>query len=248
MLQSGLATAEQPGVLIDLAEICKCFDNIEVIRDISLSVHQGELVSVLGPSGCGKSTLMNIITGLINADRGQVWCGGEIGYMQQKDLLLPWKTIIDNVILSRELRGENRKTLRKEAMSYFETFGLEGYEYKYPYELSGGMKQRASFFRTFFSSREIMLLDEPFGALDSITRGKMQRWLLEMKNRMNITILFITHDIDEAVLLSDRVYMLSEKPSIVKKEFELDFYCHDKEQRLLSPAFIDVKKEIIAYL
>lgn len=247
-MESNLALGLEQPVLIELSEIKKSYGGTSILQDISLTVNKGEFISILGPSGCGKSTLLNIITGLTEVDSGKVFIDGKIGYMQQKDLLLPWKTVIDNIILPMVLRGSNKKKVRQDAKAYFESFGLKGYENKYPYELSGGMKQRASFLRTFLSSDEIMLLDEPFGALDSITRSKLQQWLLEMKNRLNITILFITHDIEEAVLLSDRIYVLSDKPSKVKKEIELNFYNENKTKRLLSKEFLDIKKEVISLL
>lgn len=247
-MQTNLAYAPLEEPLIELSGVKKSYGNAEILKNITMSVNQGELISILGPSGCGKSTLLNIITGLTDADEGSVHINGRIGYMQQKDLLLPWKSVVDNITLPQILRGSDKKRIRKEAGNNFELFGLQGYENKYPYELSGGMKQRASFLRTFLSTDEIMLLDEPFGALDSITRSKLQQWLLEMKERLNITILFITHDIEEAVLLSDRIYVLSDKPSVVKKEIQLGFFRENKVRRLISKEFIDVKKEIISYL
>lgn len=234
--------------LICLENISKSFDNVSILKDISIDIKKGEFVSILGPSGCGKSTLFNIITGLSTADTGSLSVRGEIGYMQQKDLLLPWKTIMDNVVLPLDIKGENKKISRNKADSYLEMMGLKGYEGKYPYQLSGGMKQRASFLRTFLSSEEIMLLDEPFGALDSITKGKMQKWLLEMKNTLNNTILFITHDIEEAIFLSDRIYVMAAKPGVIKEEIVLDFYKDDKEKRLVSEELLKVKKDILKIL
>jgi ABC-type nitrate/sulfonate/bicarbonate transport system ATPase subunit len=165
--------------------------------------------------------------------------------MQQKDLLLPWKKVIENVILPLDIKGDNKQASRERAIKYIKLMGLEGYDDKYPYQLSGGMKQRASFLRTFLASEEIMLLDEPFGALDSITKGKMQKWLLEMKAKLNNTILFITHDIEEAVFLSDRIYVMSSKPGVIKEEIEVNFCKEDKLSRLLSQELLKLKEDII---
>jgi ABC-type nitrate/sulfonate/bicarbonate transport system ATPase subunit len=168
--------------------------------------------------------------------------------MQQKDLLLPWKTILKNVVLPLDIRGEDKKASIEKAMKYIDVMGLKGYENKFPYELSGGMKQRASFLRTFLSSEEIMLLDEPFGALDSITKGKMQKWLLEMKNTLGNTVLFITHDIEEAVFLSDRIYVLSSRPGVIKEEIAIDFCKGNKVNRLLSQELLNIKNHILEIL
>ncbi|KOF57574.1 ABC transporter ATP-binding protein [Clostridium sp. DMHC 10] len=235
----------QNNKVISLKNITKSFDDNIILKDISIDVNRGEFVSILGPSGCGKSTLFNIITGLTNMDSGNISVFGDIGYMQQKDLLLPWKTIMENVVLPLDIKGLNKKSSRSKAAKYIELMGLSGYENKYPYELSGGMKQRASFLRTFLSSEEIMLLDEPFGALDSITRENLQKWILDMKKAVERTILFITHDIEEAVFLSDSIYVLGSKPGVVKKRIDLDFYKKDKEKRLFSSELLDYKKEII---
>lgn len=230
---------------ISLNGIHKSFDNVRVLNGVSLVVGEGEHVSVLGPSGCGKSTLMNILTGIMPADSGDIFIKGQIGYMQQKDLLLPWKTVMENVALPRILRGKKKEAACREALPYFKTFQLEGYEDKYPYEMSGGMRQRASFLRTFLVSGDIMLLDEPFGAVDYITRGLLQNWLLAVSKELNLTILFITHDIEEAILLSDRVYVLDDKPSTVREEITMDFYTDDKTKRPVAKEFVDYKKRIL---
>lgn len=214
---------KQDNSIIKVKNVSRSFEKNLILKDISINLKKGEFVSILGPSGCGKSTLFNIITGIIKEDSGEVSVKGDLGYMQQKDLLLPWKTVMENVVLPLDIRGSNKRESRERAVKYIEIVGLKGYEKKYPYELSGGMRQRASFLRTFLSSEEIMLLDEPFGALDSITRGKMQRWILDMKQELKRSILFVTHDIEEAILLSDRIYVLSSKPGMIKKEINVDF-------------------------
>lgn len=203
---------------IRIENISKSFDGDKIIDNISIDVREGELVSILGPSGCGKSTIFNMIAGLLKQDSGTVNVNGKLSYMYQKDLLLPYKTIIDNVSLPLVLRKEKKSEAREEVRQYFKVFGLEGYEDKYPKELSGGMRQRANFMRTYVNSNDIMLLDEPFGALDSITKSSMQKWLLDIRKKVKSTILLITHDIEEAILLSDRIYVISNKPSSVSME------------------------------
>lgn len=226
--------------LINVIDINKSFDNNHILKDISINVNKGEFVSIVGSSGCGKSTLFNIIAGLIQQDSGSISVTGDIGYMQQKDLLLPWKNVIDNVVLPLNIRGFDKKESREKANDYIKVIGLEGYEQKYPYQLSGGMKQRVSFLRTFLCSEELMLLDEPFGALDVITKGKMQKWLLEMKDILNRTILFITHDIEEAILLSNRIYIMSANPGSIKEEISL--------HELSSEDLVNLKGHIIKIL
>ena len=230
---------------IVLREICKRFGDTKVLDRISLTVKSGELVTVLGPSGCGKSTLMNLLTGVHAADSGTVQVQGKIGYMQQKDLLLPWKTCMDNVILPDLLRGTAREDAVRRAQPYFTSFGLEGFEDRYPRQMSGGMRQRASLLRTFLSSGEILLLDEPFGAVDSITRGRLQQWLIEVSAELGLTILMITHDIEEAILLSDRIYVLSDKPAAIRDEIRVDFSGDHKKDRLFEPDFLELKKRIL---
>lgn len=230
---------------INLENVKKIYDKIVVLDGINIKVYEGEFVSILGPSGCGKSTIFNIIANLINYDNGKVDINGKLSYMYQKDLLLPYKTIIDNVILPMILNKEKKNIAYEKVKEYFNIFGLEGYENKYPSELSGGMKQRANFLRTYVASNDIMLLDEPFGALDSITKSSMQKWLLEVKSKVNSTILLITHDIDEAIMMSDRIYVIAKKPSSVKKEFILNRNYYNEEN---IENIFKLKKEILELL
>lgn len=232
-------------VKINLENVKKIYDKIVVLDGINIKVYEGEFVSILGPSGCGKSTIFNIIANLINYDNGKVDINGKLSYMYQKDLLLPYKTIIDNVTLPMILNKEKKNIAYEKVKEYFNIFGLKGYENKYPSELSGGMKQRANFLRTYVASSDIMLLDEPFGALDSITKSSMQKWLLEVKSKVNSTILLITHDIDEAIMMSDRIYVIAKKPSSVKKEFILnrDYYNEENIENIFK-----LKKDILELL
>lgn len=191
-----------------------------VFREFTLSVEQGEFVTVLGPSGVGKSTLFRLIAGLEHPDKGRILLSGQatenrlgkIGYMPQQDLLLPWRTIMENGLLPLEIQGVSRKEAKKQVQAYIGKFGLNGTEHQYPHELSGGMRQRVSFLRAYLGGNDVILLDEPFSALDSFTRFAMQEWLLEQWCDVKKTIIFITHDIEEAVFLSDRILLLNEQP------------------------------------
>jgi ABC-type nitrate/sulfonate/bicarbonate transport system ATPase subunit len=197
---------------------------LKALHDVNLRAEAGEFVSLIGPSGCGKSTLFNIVCGLLEPDEGQVLMDGQplpqrrgaVGYMHQKDLLLPWRRVLDNVILGPELRGQNLDASRREARELLPLFGLEGFANAFPAVLSGGMKQRAALLRTLLTHRDVLLLDEPFGALDALTRMELQKWLLGVWARFRKTILFITHDVDEAIFLSDRVYVMTPRPGHVK--------------------------------
>lgn len=239
-----------------VSNIKKNFGSMEIIDDVSFYANQNEFISLLGPSGSGKSTIFNIISGLLHKDGGEIIIDGEefvgrtkkVSYMHQKDLLLPWKNIIDNTSLSLIIKGESKKQARSEVISHFKTFGLEGFEYKYPFQLSGGMKQRAALLRTYMSSSDIMLLDEPFGALDAITRAKMQNWLLDITKELKATIIFITHDIEEAIFLSDRIYLLSDKPATIKSEIIVDLPKIRNKSIITSDKFNEIKRRILQIL
>lgn len=204
------------------------FEEKKVLDNLNLEIDENEFVAILGPSGCGKSTLLNIIAGILKPDSGEVFVDGKIvdgisshfAYMPQEDLLLPWKTILDNVTLYGKIHHQTKEAKEK-ALSEMQLFGLQGYEYAYPHELSGGMRQRAAFLRTALCNSEMMLLDEPFGALDIITRNEMQDWLLKLRSKLNQSILLVTHDIDEALYLADRIIILSGTPAIVSKTISL---------------------------
>ena len=206
---------------VSLKGVSYSLDSLEILRNIDLSVNSREIVSIIGPSGCGKSSVLNLISGLQRPDSGQIKIEGKsdqsdrlnmISYMQQKDLLLPWRTVLDNVILGLEIQGIPKKESRKIAMGQMEKFGLLGFENKYPFTLSGGMKQRAAFLRTILMDRPILLLDEPFSALDALNRMQMQEWVIKLFDGLDKTVIFVTHDIDEAIFLSDRIYVMSSSP------------------------------------
>ena len=224
-----------------------------VLDDIQLTVGEGEFVSIIGPSGCGKSTLLNIVAGLDSPDSGTVTFEGNpgvsalgrVGYMQQKDLLLPWRTVLDNAILGLELGGMPRRQARRRALELTEIFGLKGYESQYPYALSGGMKQRAAFLRTMLMDQDVVLLDEPFGALDALTRVQMQEWLLQLWDSLRKTIILITHDMDEAILLSDRVYVLSPRPGRITMVLEVDLPRPRSYEQVTETSFARLKSRLL---
>jgi len=189
--------------------------HVPVLDAISLEVPEGSFVSILGPSGCGKSTLFSIFTGRLKPRSGRFELSSPPSYMPQKDLLLPWRTALGNAVLAAELSEGDMDAAKEEALRLMPIFGLQGFENYYPSDLSGGMKQRVALLRTVMQKRRFLLLDEPFGALDALTRKSMQQWLLEVKAELGLTMLMTTHDIDEASFLSDVVYVLSARPAHV---------------------------------
>ncbi len=242
--------------VLEVKGVSKSFDGEEIIRDISLELKEGEIVSLLGVSGGGKTTLFNIIAGLSTPDEGNIYLEGQeitgkpgnISYMLQKDLLLPYRTLVDNVALPLTIRGMKKSEAREKAAGYFEEFGLEGAEKKYPAEISGGMKQRAALLRTYLFSEKVALLDEPFSALDMLTKASVHEWYLEVMEKIKLSTLFITHDIDEAILLSDRIYLLTGKPGSITKEIVIKEPKPRKKDFNLSENFLQCKREIISHL
>ncbi|MGJ7909901.1 ABC transporter ATP-binding protein [Neobacillus sp. LXY-1] len=217
-----------------------------IFRDVSLEVKEGEFVSIIGKSGSGKSTLFKLIAGLIKPDSGEIVLTdnktkllGEVGYMPQQDLLLPWKTVLENVSLPLEVKKE--KLNLEEIRLWLARFGLDRYEHAYPHELSGGMKQRAAFLRTLLTGKDLLLLDEPFGALDSFTKRKMQSWLLGLWDDLQKTILLVTHDLEEALLLSDRILILS---TTGIKDWKVNLSRPRCDQVIYQPEFMTMRKEL----
>lgn len=217
---------------LDLTDIQFTFEGTPVLDSVSLHVEPGEFVSILGPSGCGKSTLFRLLTGALRPDSGSIAVGGEplnpdsraFAFMPQRDALLPWCSILDNLTLGLEVQGMKREDARAKVLPLIPAFGLDGFDQHYPAQLSGGMRQRAALLRTVVQDRPIQLLDEPFGALDALTRSGMQRWLEERREQARQqgsawTTLLVTHDVREAVALSDRIYVLSRRPARVIEHF-----------------------------
>ncbi len=220
-------TDAQP--VLEVQGICVAYGDRPILEDVSLTVRRGELVSLLGLSGSGKTTLFHVVSGLLRPDEGSVWLEGreitgrtgEIAYMLQKDLLLRHLKIVDNVALPLVLRGLPRAAAREAAARHFADFGLTGTEKLYPAELSGGMAQRAALLRTWLLSTAAMLLDEPFSALDALTKRQLHGWFQKKRAELGLTTLLITHDIDEALHLSDRILILGGSPASIRAEHDI---------------------------
>ena len=241
---------------LEVRGVSKSFDGKTILEDISITLREGELVCLLGVSGGGKTTLFNVISGLVTPDAGSVYLNGaditgkpgRISYMLQKDLLLPYRTIQDNVALPLVLRGMKKSVARQKAAALFEQFGLEGTQSLYPAQLSGGMRQRAALLRTYLFSQDVALLDEPFSALDTLTKGAIHRWYLDVMERIKLSTLFITHDIDEAILLSDRIYLLTGQPGRIADEIVITQPKPRRADFNLSVEFLEYKKRILSLL
>tara|TARA_R110002072_G_scaffold273666_1_gene434544 strand:+ start:1236 stop:1991 length:756 start_codon:yes stop_codon:yes gene_type:complete len=212
--------------VLDMQNVGVTLGDTAVLDDISMRVSEGEFVSILGPSGAGKSTIFRLLTGALEHDRGTITCNGRpldqsaqgFAFMPQRDALMPWRRILDNLTLGLEVQGMARKNARARVMPLLADFGLIGFEQHYPAQLSGGMRQRAALLRTIVQARPVQLLDEPFGALDALTRTQMQKWFENRWQAARWTTLLVTHDVREAVALSDRIYILSRRPARVIAE------------------------------
>lgn len=234
---------------LEIKNISKSFGDNLVLKDLTLTVNDGEFVSIVGPSGSGKSTLFHLIGGITSPDTGTIYLDGEkinglsgyISYTPQSPSLFPWRTILKNVLL-----GEKKRSIEmeKKALELIERAGLKGYENAYPHELSGGMKQRVSFIRSLLSPQNLICLDEPFSALDEFTRLDMQKWLLSIWIEHKRSILFVTHHIEEALFLSDRIIVLSTRPGTVTKEFIVPFNRPRRESLVLTEEFLEWKRKI----
>ncbi|MBR6939371.1 MAG: ABC transporter ATP-binding protein [Clostridia bacterium] len=240
--------------ILSANHIFKSFGEKQVLNDVSVYLNEGELVSLLGVSGGGNTTLFNVLSGIYPPDSGDVLLKGRnvtgqpgsISYMLQKDLLLPYKKVIDNVSLPLRIKGKSKKEARETAERYFTVFGLDGTQEMYPDALSGGMRQRAALLRTYLASDGAALLDEPFSALDTITKSRMHEWYIGIMKEINLSTFFITHDIDEAILLSDRIYILN--GGKITDEIVIDSALKREADFNLTPAFLDYKKRIKSLL
>ncbi|MBK8742012.1 MAG: ABC transporter ATP-binding protein [Betaproteobacteria bacterium] len=230
---------------------------VPAVENVNLSLNSGDFVTLVGPSGCGKSTLFNILVGLLAPDSGgELHIDGKlvaadhllgrVAFMPQRDMLMPWRTVLDNAILAAEIDGVPRAAARKRALDSLDRFGLRGFENHHPAQLSGGMRQRVALMRTFLFERDVMLLDEPFGALDALTRAMMQRWLLEVWEGAKRTVLFITHDIDEAIFLGDRVLVMSARPGHIKMELPVPLPRPRAPDIITSAPFVELKRTLLA--
>ncbi|MCL2342545.1 MAG: ABC transporter ATP-binding protein [Firmicutes bacterium] len=237
---------------LDVKNISARYAGERILEDINFTLNRGEFVAVLGSSGCGKSTLQNILAGILPAEEGQVFVEGtevrglnpRFSYMPQDDLLMPWRTVLDNVCLYSAIHG-GRPAMREQARQRLRDFGLAGCERAYPGELSGGMRQRAAFLRTSLCPADILLLDEPFAALDVITRWDMQDWLKNMRQTLSRTAVLVTHDVDEALYLCDRILILSGRPARIRREIPIEDTVRDRDW-LLGQG--ERKREIIGLL
>lgn len=230
--------------------------SLPVLNQISLAVPNGKFVSIIGPSGCGKSTLFHVIGGLVKPDSGKILLHGKdvtgerghISYVPQKPALFPWRSTLDNITLAREIAGMPIKAAREEAQAWLARAGLAEFAQAYPHKLSGGMQQRASFLRGLLAPQEVLLLDEPFSALDALTRSDMQRWLLDIWEENQRTVLMITHSVEEALMLSDSIYLFSSRPATVLHRIDVPFARPRTEQLLDDPRFLELKRDITAQM
>lgn len=227
-----------------------------ILAEFNLQVLDREFVSIIGPSGSGKSTLFRLITGLEQPSKGEILINGtahksrlgHVGYMPQQDLLMPWRTIIENAALPLELKGMKKEVAHQKVLDLLEEFGLKGVEHQYPSDLSGGMKQRVSFLRTILSGSNVLLLDEPFSALDAITRLSMQEWLLTQWEKRKKTVLFVTHDVDEALFLSDRIFVFTNHPVTKLQEVKVPLRRPRAMRDLNNPEVMILKEHLIDQL
>ncbi|AIQ21751.1 ABC transporter ATP-binding protein [Paenibacillus sp. FSL H7-0737] len=245
---------------LEVSGISKSFTHrrreTNVLNNVSIKVEQQEFVSIVGPSGCGKSTLFHMIGGLVKPDAGTIRMNGravtgqrgEISYMPQQPALFPWRTIEDNVLLAGEIKGALQDGAREEARQWLAKVGLNGFEQAYPHMLSGGMQQRAAFLRALLAPQELMLLDEPFSALDALTRSEMQRWLLELWEENRRSVLFITHNIEEALLLSNRIYVFSGRPGSILHTVDVPFPRPRRDEITDSPEFLKLKRQLSQWM
>ncbi len=237
-----------------LKAVSRTFGDVTALEQTDLSVKTGEFLSVVGPSGCGKSTMFNIIAGVLSPSGGRVLIdgrdvtnsSGHVGYMLQKDLLLPWRTVLENIVLGALLTGGASRAEREEGVALARRYGLGDFINHYPAALSGGMRQRVALMRTLAMHRDVMLLDEPFGALDSQTRLSMQQWLLSVWEKEKRTIVFVTHDIDEAIFLADRVVVMTPRPGRIHEIIDVPIERPRPVSSLTDPEFVKLKQRILA--
>lgn len=237
---------------LEIKAVSKSFDGVAVFDHLSFVVEEERITALLGQSGCGKTTLLNIISGILPPDNGTILLHshditsspGYISYMQQDDLMLPWKKTIDNVALPLVIKGMKLHDARATVLPYLSLFGLEKHAHAYPWELSGGMRQRAALLRTYIGSKNCIILDEPFGALDVITRDTMQQWLLSVADELKPSILFVTHDVQEALILADTIVVMGESPAKITDTIVNPIPRSERKEHLHSPEFAALRQRI----
>jgi ABC-type nitrate/sulfonate/bicarbonate transport system ATPase subunit len=249
-----------PAAKLSLDRISRTFEtrkgSFVALTPVVLSIPQGRFVSLIGPSGCGKSTIFNIIAGLLEPTGGRVLIDGadvtgsigRVGYMLQKDLLLPWRTVLDNVVLGMEIQGMPLRQARARALPLLECYGLSGFEHLNPSALSGGMRQRAALLRTLLFDTDIILLDEPFGALDAQTKLAMQEWLLALWSDFHKTVVFVTHDVEEAIYLSDEVHVMATRPGRIVESIPVPIPRPRLRTNVVTPEFLAIKQRCLELL
>jgi ABC-type nitrate/sulfonate/bicarbonate transport system ATPase subunit len=238
---------------LEIDGVTRRFDDTVALEPVELAVEAGEFVSIVGPSGCGKSTLFNVVSGILRPSSGTVRIDGtdvtgqtgHVGYMLQKDLLLPWRTVIENITLGASLHGRVSDEEHRRGVALATRYGLGDFVHHYPHALSGGMRQRVALMRTLAMAQDLMLLDEPFGALDSQTRLEMQRWLMSVWQEQQRTVVFVTHDIDEAIFLADRVVVMTPRPGRVREILDVDLPRPRTIDVLTSAPFSALKARIL---
>src|SRR4051794_3714794 len=246
-----MAVAVRRTAAIKAEGLTRRFGPMAALDGLGLRIDAGEVVAIVGPSGCGKSTLLEILAGLQQPDAGRVSGGGldSCALMPQSDLLLPWRDALANAGLALECAGASKAEARRAAAPLFERFGLAKFERAYPRELSGGMRQRVAFLRTLLAGRPALLLDEPFGALDSITRAQMQEWLAEALQAEPRTLVLVTHDVEEALYLADRVAVMSPRPGRIVAELEVPFARpRPRRATVTSPEFAELREQAMEAL
>jgi ABC-type nitrate/sulfonate/bicarbonate transport system ATPase subunit len=253
-------TSDQPVLAVEgvSATFVEQRRRLQVLQDVSLTLRQNEFVSIVGPSGSGKTTLLDIVSGLIEPDSGAVLLDGapttapqrlgRSAYMHQRDLLLPWRSAVDNAALGLEVQGTSKNVARAAARQEFPAFGLAGFEGHYPAQLSGGMRQRVAFLRTMLTGQPLLLLDEPFGALDALTRAISQAWLQALLAEHPRSVLLVTHDVEEAIFLSDRILVLSERPGTIRYVETIDAPRPRPRDFLTAPIFGAMRARLLAEL
>ena len=250
-------TGGSDGVHLDVSGLAFDYEGVTILSGVDLSIARGEFVGLVGPSGCGKSTLLNLIAGVLSPAAGQIRVSGvsrsssrlgQVSHMQQKDLLLPWRTVASNAQLGLEVQGAEPRETATKIYHLARTFGISDVLDSMPWQLSGGMRQRASLLRAVLPDNRVLLLDEPFGALDAITRGSLQQWLLNVLDRSDKAVLLVTHDVEEAILLSDRVLVMAPNPGRIVAEIKVGLGDRRNSEASTSAEFVELKKQILRLL